>query len=68
MRSLTTDSIVHVLDETIEDIPNAADGKRLGRTWCGREVRGWVDPVKPEDIYCGNCERILISRGYPTHY
>lgn len=64
MERIDTSGTTHVMDKLIDDRVAGADGKRRGRTACGRLVRGATGITWVSGITCKSCQRVLRSRGW----
>lgn len=63
MDRIETDTSMHALEERLDDLADA-DGKRRGRTWCGRTVRGRTGHADPRMITCRPCLHAMRKRGW----
>lgn len=64
MDKIETPRVVHVLTERLDGNRADPDGRRRGRTTCGRVVRGWTGAAIATGITCGSCRRTLRRDGW----
>lgn len=54
---------VHAMTARVDEVPDA-DGKRLGKTACGRTLRGATGASIPSGVSCMQCRRALRRDGW----